>query len=151
MKDDTIFTEDDISQGEQYGTLGPGYFASRRICEKAMAEYEAHHLKPLVEKIGKEIVDDLWRTIEDCLWSDTELNLQGHMWRQVDEIVIAILSNEYPWIAKRYALGERYDCDKVRRSLAMSIRDELSLAINTDLEIENAQLRKEIEHLKRYR
>lgn len=148
---DEIFTAKDILDGHRHPTLGPVYFAARRICETAMAEFEAEHLKPLVEAFKKEVETQLWESIHDSIWSDTEMNLQGTMWRMVDEIVRCILSDNRPWISQQYALGERYDCEAIRKTLALSIKDELASAFHADLQVENEKLRKDLEWERRHR
>ena len=146
-----LITAQDIADGEQYRALGPAYFTSRRICEQATDGFTAEHLKPLVKTISDEFADKLWTLVEDALWSDTETNLQGRMWRMVDEIVQGILSDKHPWIAEKYALGERYDCEAIRKALALSIKDELGAAFHADLQAENERLRKDLEDCRRWR
>lgn len=77
------------------------------------------------------------------LWSDAEMNLQGKSWRMVDEIVRGILSGE-KWLIERYALGDRYDCDKIREAVARHIPREIMQARIADLEAENERLRKDL-------
>lgn len=148
---ETAFTSEDIAEGSSYGALGPAYFASRRVCEKAMEGFTAEHLKPLVKTVTDEFSEKLWTLVEDALWSDVEINLQGQMWRMVDEIVQGILSDHQPWIAKRYALGERYDCGEIRKALALSIKNELGAAFHADLQAENERLRKDLEDCRKWR
>lgn len=148
---ETAFTSEDIAEGSRYGNLGPAYFASRRVCEKAMEGFTAEHLKPLVKTVTDEFSEKLWALVEDALWSDVEMNLQGQMWRMVDEIVRGILSDSYPWIAVKYALGDRYDCGDVRKALALSIKDELGAAFHADLQTENERLRKDLEDCRKWR
>jgi hypothetical protein len=151
MTDIGAFTESDMAEGEQYPTLGPAYFAARRVCEEAISAFEAEHMKPLVEKFQKSVADELWTVVENHLWNDTESNLQGKMWRMVDEIIKGILSGGPPWVAERYALGGRYDCDAIRKALALSIKDQLGEAFHADLQEENEKLRKEMEYLRKMR
>lgn len=155
MNDEAVFTAEDIADGQRYLTLGPAYFAARRVCEKAMADFEAEHMKPLLKTITDEVSDKLLALVQDHLWSDAEMNLQGTMWRtmwrMVDEIVQGILSDHHPWIAQKYALHDRYDCAAIRKALALSIKDELAEAYHADLLAENEKLRKDLEWERRYR
>lgn len=50
---DTI-TEEDVAASKGYESLGPAYFASRRIVERFMASFEAEHFKPLIDKAAKD-------------------------------------------------------------------------------------------------
>ena len=147
---ESIFTPADLSEAEQYPTLGPAYFAARRVCEEAMVAFQAEHMKPLVEAFRQKVADELWTVIEDHLWNDTESNLQGKMWSMVDDLVEGILGDHRPWIVNQYALGERYDCKSIRKALALSIKDELGAAFHADLQDENERLRKELEDARRW-
>ena len=137
------FTDDDIRQGAEYPPLGPAYFASRRIAERFMEAFQAEHFKSLVGKFEKEFSDRLWTSMSDHLMSDTESNLQGEMWRQVDTIVSGLLSGER-WVMDRYVLGKRHDCEKVRTAVATHIPREVMDGRLLDLEEEVRGLRESL-------
>ena len=145
---DNVFTEDDIAQGKEHAVLGPAYFAARRVCEAAMQDWEAEHLRPLVENIRDKVTDTLWDTIRDSIWSDTEMNLQGKMWDMVDRTVKALLSGER-WALERYCLGERYDQEQVRAAIARHIPEEIKGARIADLEALVEKQKRDIEWLRR--
>jgi len=151
VTEETVFTPEDFAEAERFTTLGPAYFSARRVCEQVMSAFEAEHMKPLVTAFRKEVESQLWESVHDHLWADTESNLQRTMWRMVDEIVHGILSDDRPWIAERYALGDRYDCAAIRKSLALSIKDELGATFAADLQAENEKLRKDLEWERRHR
>ena len=132
MNNDTM-TAKDIAEAEKYSSLGPAYFAARRICERAMVAFEAEHMKPLVEEFAKQVQDVLWDSVRDSLWSDVEMNLQGQMWDLVDNTVKALLTGER-WALERYALGSRYDCAAIRAAVASHIPKELQDPRIADLE-----------------
>lgn len=143
-----IFTDEDMKQAETAPTLGPAYFASRRAVEQAMRGIDEGHGKPIIKMFTDELCDRMWTIVQDSLWSDTEMNLQGQMYRQVDEIVRGILSGE-KWIMDRYLLGERYDCEKVRAVVAKHIPAELQDKRVADLEEEIKSLRESLKWAQR--
>lgn len=124
MRAEQVLTADDFLQGERSPTLGPTYFMARRVAERAMAAFDPEMMKPLIEKAARDFENELWSTVQSSLWGDTEMNLQGEMWRAVDQIVLALLSGE-PWAINKYALGSKYDCEKVRITVATHIPKEL--------------------------
>lgn len=138
--DEDLITGEHVAESAKWGNLSPPYFAGREIAERFMAKFEDEHFKPLAEKFANQFRDQLWGDISAWLLADTESNVGGAIWRMVDQIVQEILSGASPWIAKQYALGERYDCEKVRAALAKTIPKELQDARIADLEAEVAKL-----------
>lgn len=132
------------ADAEKYKTLGPAYFAARCVVEQAVAPFTADMMQSVVKEIADKLYTQLQDIIEDALWSDAELNLQGKMWRMVDETVQALLSGE-KWAVERYCLGSRYDHDKVRAAIARHIPEELQNVRIADLEQEVADLKKSLE------
>lgn len=145
-----MITDEHFKEGEQHPTLGPAYFAARAIAERFMASFSEEQFKPLIDNFAKEFNDRLWNDLESSLLSDTESNLQSSMWRMVDQCVAAILSGER-WVMEKYALGSRYDCDKVRETVAKCIPAELQDNRVTDLEAEVERLRREVQFLRNIR
>ena len=144
-----MFTEDDIAESERCETFGPAYFASRRFAETFMAGFEAEHFKPLIKKLADDVHDRLWSDVVTHLASDTESNIQGEMWRQVDATVNALLSGT-PWALKRYVTDQKYgDGEAVRAAVAKLVPVELQDKRVADLEQKVAELKKEIEFLRR--
>lgn len=143
-----MFEADDIEKGADHPTLGPAYFAARKTAERFMADFAAEHFKPLVEEFTKEFRDRLWTNIDDWLLSDTENNLQSHMWRHADNMVKYVLAGD-DWAMKKFALGERYDCERIRKAVAKHIPKELQDARIADLEAEVEKLKKDVEFYRR--
>jgi hypothetical protein len=135
-----------IDQAEGYEVLGPNYFAAREVAEKFMEKFEADHFKPVIKKIADELYSQMQDSLESYLLGDVESNIQGTIWRQIDDSVKAILSGE-KWALNKYMLGERYDCDKVREAVAKVIPKELQDARVKDLEAEVQRLK---DSLQRY-
>lgn len=133
-----------IDQAEQYPVLGPQYFVARKVAADLMAKFEAEHFKPLIAKFTDEFRAALWPAVEDHLLSDTEDNVQGTIWRRIDETVEALLSGE-KWAMQRYALGGRYDASAVRAAIAAHIPVELQQARVLDLEAELAEVKASLE------
>jgi hypothetical protein len=138
-----------IEEGEQSPVLGPAYFDARNVAERAMAQFTAEHFKPLVDKIVDQIRDTIWTDVQAWLLSDTEMNLQGEMWRMVDASVEAILGGSQ-WALKKYALEGRHDHEKIRAAVAKYIPKELQDMRIADLEQEVAHLRERIDAQRRY-
>jgi hypothetical protein len=142
-----------FEKGEQNPVLGPAYFSARDAAEKFMAGFEAEQFKPLLEKFVKQMSDQftevMWEKFQEWLIDDTQRNIQGAMWRDVDAILIAMLGGEQ-WILRKYILGERYDCEKVRATLAALIPAEIQEKRIADLEKENKRLRESLEMSRRY-
>lgn len=128
-----MFAEEFVIEGQKSPALGPAYFDARRVAERFMAQFEAEQFKPLIDKFTKEFADEMWKSVSDWLLSDTESNLQSELWRIADNCVKAILGGER-WALEKYALGERYDCDKVRETVARHIPQELQDKRVADLE-----------------
>lgn len=133
-----------LDEAERHPELGPHYFAARETAEKFMAQFEAQHLEPLLKKAAESFHDRMREDLENFLLSDVESNIQGTIWRQIDDSVRALLSGEQ-WALKRYALAGRYDCEKIRATVAKHIPAELQDARVSDLEAEIDRLRKELE------
>ena len=139
-----------LDQGANYPGLGPHYFAARKTAEEFMAKFEPEHFEPLIKKAADAFYSSLQSSLEDCLLSDVESNIQGTIWRQIDDSVRALLGGER-WALDRYALGERYDCDKIREAVAKHIPAELQEKRVADLEAENKRLHEDNENLRRFR
>lgn len=137
-----MFSEKSVEDAAQYDTLGPTYFEAKAIVEKQMAKFEAEHFTPLLKKFAAQFYEKLREDVHNHLLSDTELNLQGEMYRMVDACIEALLSGER-WAIERYALGS-YRQEKVREAVAKHIPRELQDARIADLEKEVARLRKDL-------
>ncbi len=145
-----MIEQEHIEEAASYQNLGPTYFAAQAIANRYMAQFEAEHFKPLADTFAEQFRDKLWGDLYAWLLADTESNLQSAMWRMVDDCVKAILSGE-GWAMKRYALGEKYECDKVRETVAKHIPAELQDKRVADLEKENKRLQEELNWLQRMR
>lgn len=145
-----MFTDENIAEGEKSPTLGPAYFCSRDVVERAMAGVQSSDFKPILDSIVKQISDHVWTKMHDHLLVDTEMNLQGAMWSQVDDMVKHILAGE-KWAMEKFALGARYDCEAVREAVARYVPAELQDARVADLEKQVAELKKDVEFYRRER
>jgi hypothetical protein len=126
-------TTEDIAQAEHYESLGPGYFAARRIAERLMAGVEAEPLKKVAQKVVDDIQTAVYEYVEDHMRSDMESNLQGHLAGMVDDTVKALLAGE-TWAMNRYPLSKRYDAVDVRAACAKHGGEPLLMARIADLE-----------------
>ncbi len=145
-----MFTEQELQEGQKYQALGPHYFSSRRIVEGAMQSLSDRDMQEVIKTFVDDAYRKLQQAVEDSLWSDAEVNLQNQMWRTVDEIVKGILSGER-WAMERYALGPKYECDKIRKAVAKHIPDELAAARIADLEAELARVNEDLKRAREWR
>lgn len=145
-----MITDAHVAEAEKFQTLGPAYFCSREVVERAMAGVQASDLRPLLDAFVTQFSDAVWSGMQDHLLNDTEMNLHGAMYRQVDDIVKYMLSGE-KWAVEKYALGDRYDCENVRAAIAKHLPDDIRNARISDLEAEVERLRKDNEFLRRMR
>ena len=137
-----------LDEGAKHPVLGPHYFAARQVAEEFMASFEPKHFEPMVRKAADAFMEQAQEALEAWLLSNVESNLRGTIWRQIDDSVKALLSGER-WALERYALGSRYECDKIREAVAKHIPEELQDARVKDLEEEVARLRKDLEWARR--
>lgn len=137
-----------LDKAAEHPYLGPHYFAARETVEKFMAQFEPEHFEPLLKKAAETFYSQMLESLQDHLLSDVENNLQGTIWRQIDDSVKALLTGER-WALERYALGERYDGEKIREAVAKHIPVELQDARIKDLEAEIEKLHKDISYLRR--
>lgn len=133
----------DVDEAVAFEALGPHYFSARRFADDLTNQFTESHFKPLLDEFAKAFNDKLWTTVEDSLIADTSSNVQSHIWRTVDQIVQGILSGER-WVVDRYALGERYDCEKARATIAKHVPKELQDARIADLESELTRLKEQL-------
>lgn len=137
-----------LDAAAEYPGLGPHYFAARSTAEKFMADFQAEHFEPLIKRAAEELYDKMLTSLHDHLLSDTESNLHSFMWRQIDESVKALLSGER-WALEQYALGARYDHEKIRAAVAVHIPTELQDKRIADLEAKVAEQNETIKFLRR--
>ena len=137
-------TPDDVDHARHYETLGPAYFAARRVAEKVMAGVEAEPLQKVAAKVVDDVRDAVYEYVEDHMRSDLESNLQGYLVDMVDSTVKALLTGE-EWAMKRYPLSTRYDAVDVRAACAKHGGEPLLLARIADLEKRVGEL---MEHLR---
>lgn len=131
--------QEHLDKGAEAPVLGPVYFSARDFAERLMANFDEAAFKPLLEKAAKDFQQKLWDDVQDHLRLDSECNVQGFIWHEVDNIVKYLLSGER-WAMERYALGPRYDCEKVRAAVAQHLGPELLAARVKDLEAEVKRL-----------
>lgn len=139
-----------LDEAAKYPELGPHYFAARKTAEEFMAKFEPEHFDPLIKKAADAFMMQMQESLEGWFLGNVESNIQGEIWRRIDDSVRALLSGER-WALERYALGSRYNCDKIRAAVATHIPAELQDARLKDLEAENDRLRKDIEIMRQYR
>lgn len=140
-----IFTLEDRENSDRYDSLGPEYFAARRMARRFMEAFGADNFKPLIDEFTKRFNDELWTGVVASLIDDTESNIQLETSRMVEGTVRAILSGER-WALNRYVLASKYDSGSVREAVVKHIPKELQDARITDLEAEIAQLRSDLKY-----
>jgi len=123
--------------------LGPHYFISREFAERIMSGDHEYGLAEIIDKAVKDFRDKLTDAVQSSVMSDVECNVQGEIWREVDAIVTAILGGEQ-WALQRHVLGDRWDCEKIRKTIARMIPDELYSARIKEMEARIEQLEKDV-------
>jgi hypothetical protein len=145
-----VITANDMEQGSIFAGLGPAYFTSRRIVEKAMESLGDPELDGVTKKFINEIYTKLQEKVQDWLWTDTEANLQHRMWQTVDQIVTGLLNGD-KWVLNHYVLGDRYDVEKTHKKIAEYVGDEVVQAHIKKLEGDIKKLNDRIKYLEMYR
>lgn len=124
------------------------------MVQRYVEHFKAEQFQPLIDDITKTATDKIretiWDDVQTFLLSDVESNLQGAMWRQIDDSVEALLGGK-EWALNRYALRDRYDSGAIREAVAKHIPLELQEKRVADLEAENKRLRDDLEFYRRAR
>ena len=144
----SAITPEDVAQSDGYETLGPGYFAARRIAEQLMAGVESDPFKKVAEKVTDDIRTAVYEYVEDHMRSDMESNLKSHIVDMVDSTVKALLTGE-KWAMERYPLSTRYDAVDMRAACAKHGGEPLLMQRIADLEKEQERLRQHLEWARR--
>ena len=144
-----MFNDDDVKNGTDSLILGPAYFDARRVAERFMAKFEAEQFKPLIDKMAETFSERLWADLQSSMLSDIEMNIQGEIWRMVDNCVEALLSGN-GWALEKYVLAGRYNDAEIRAMIAKHIPAEIQDARIADLEKENARLNDSLSRIRRY-
>lgn len=141
----------DIEQAENgYETLGPAYFAARRIAEGVWRGSDEQPFKGVAKKAAEQVREVLYDYVETHMLSDLEVNFQGALYRLVDDTVKALLIGQ-SWAMSRYPLSTRYDAVEVRAAVAKHGGEPLLMARIADLETEIARLNADIAREREYR
>ena len=111
------FDTDVIVQANECPTLGPEYFAGRRIAERMFRNMEPEFFKPFVDKAADEMADALWDKVRDSLLMDTEYNVHGAIRHMVEQTVFALLSGQQ-WAMERYPYEGYSSGAAVRKAIA---------------------------------
>jgi len=138
-----MFEADELAINDRHPTLGPAYEAAKKSAERFMQAFENEHFKPMLDKFASDFRDRMWSDVVSFFLCDTENNLQGEMWRHADNMVKHVLAGD-EWAMKKFVLGERYDCHKVRETVAKHIPKDLQDARVADLEAQVEQLKRDI-------
>ncbi len=147
-----IFTDDDMAQAEGYSTVGPQYFAARRVVGSAMAAFTEEHATEIAKGVYKILMDEVYtkfqEVLEDSILSDAELNLQNTIRNMVERTIIALLSGE-EWALNMYPLAKTYDREKIIKAIAAHVPDEVMQSRIAALEKECADLRRTLDFYRR--
>ena len=136
---DPIFTDEDLQDAVRCPTLGPAYFAARRMAEALMAGTESSPFQSVAKKCVDDIQTAVYQYAEDYLRSDMESNLQHHMRDMVERTVTALLTGE-AWAMQQYPMSQYHDGEAIRKAVAQHGGEPLLTARIADLEKEVARL-----------
>lgn len=142
------FTDEDLKEGESYPSLGPEYFASRRVAEGVMAKFEPEHFKPLIDEFIDKFRERLWDDVRDNLIDDTEQELGSAVSAMVEGTIRALLTGDQ-WAMNRYPYCDYRDGEKIRKAIAEHSGDEIAARRIADLEKQVAQLEDSLGHYRR--
>jgi hypothetical protein len=142
------FTPDELEEAAKYGSLGPEYFAGRKVAEAFMAKFHEDHFKSMVDEFADQFRDKLWSDIADFLLADTESNIHSGIVRMVEGTIRALLTGE-EWAMQRYPFCDYRDGEKIRKAIAEHSGDAIAQARNADLEKQITSLRSDLERARR--
>jgi hypothetical protein len=129
-------------------SLGPHYKLSRDFAEKIMSADNESGLSAIIAEATNQFHSKLSEVVQYHVLSDVECNVQGEIWHEVDYIVTAILGGEQ-WALQRHVLGDRYECAKIRATIAIMIPVELQGKRVTDLDRELTEANRQLEWARR--
>jgi hypothetical protein len=138
--DEVGFTPHDVLEGEQCATLGPAYFAARRMSETIMAKMEPDILEPLIKQFSDALYEKASEAFTEHLLYDAEQNVQGGIWRMVDQTVTALLTGS-EWALERYPLAKYHDGQAVRKAIFEQCADRMQNMRIVELEAEVERLK----------
>lgn len=144
-----MFNTEDLQESEKSPFLGPAYFDSRRVAQNIMDKFEADNFKPLLEKFSENFADVIRKDMENYILTDVECNIQGEMWRMVDNCVEALLTGK-GWALQRYALTDKFDGPVIREAILRHASEELKGQRILDLEKQIESLKKDLKNRDRY-
>lgn len=142
-----VFTDEDLQKAETAPTLGPAYFAARRMAEALMVGVEPSPFAVVAKRCVDEIQTAVYQYAEDWIRSEMEDNLRLHMSQMVEGTVRALLAGE-TWAMTQYPLSKYHDGEKIRAAVAKHGGEPLLMARIADLE---AELKRVNETLSYYR
>lgn len=134
-----VFTDEDLQKAETAPTLGPAYFAARRMVEAIMAGTEAAPFATVAKKCIDEIQTAVYQYAADYLRDDMESNLQHYVRDMLERTVQALLTGE-PWAMRQYPMSQFHDGEAIRKAVAQHGGEPLLMARIADLEKEVARL-----------
>lgn len=134
-----MFDKKYLDEAKGYETLGPAYFDARDVAKRLVSKIENEDFNGIIEMASEKFTTKLRTDVQDFMLADIENNVQGQLYRMVDNCIDALLTGE-AWAMKRYALEGRYDNDKIRKAILDHVGAEIKTERITDLEKENARL-----------
>lgn len=143
-----MFHEEFLEEGEKHPTLGPSYFEADVIAEKIVSKFNETHFQGLIDDFTKKFNEDLWSDVENFLLSDTQSNIQNHIYRMVDNSVEALLTGK-EWALTRYVLNDRYNSVDIRDGIFKIVPEELKEQRIKDLESELKKAKEDVEWFRR--
>ena len=141
---DDLITDEMKQDAEGCPTLGPAYFAARKVVAEVCEGLDEEPFKELFSTFADKLNEQLQSRLEDHLFTDTEDSLYQKVWHMVDQIVRGLLSGE-KWVMDRYALGTKYDCEAIRAELVKHIPKEVQDKRIVELEEQVDRLKKDLQ------
>lgn len=138
-----MFKDEYLKDGEKFPELGPSYFEARDVANSILKEVKWDFFDKIIKEASDRFYVSLQSDVENFIQSDTRSNIQGHIYRMVDNTVSALLTGE-KWAFHRYVHTRNFNGEKIRKKIMETAPEEIKLGRIADLEEENRRLEKEI-------
>ena len=129
--------------------LGEPYERASKKAAEMLEGFEPEMFSSIIDDAVKEFQNKLWDSVKDWLIDDTENNVQSHIWQTAERTIEAILGGN-EWAIKRYVMGSNIAHEEIREALAEKLAPELIPARMADQQSKIEELRKSLEHARRY-
>lgn len=136
---------EDVSEARAYETLGPVYFAARRVAEGFLKGADLAPIQKITTSVVDDIRDGLYEYLEGHILSDLESNIQGHVQRLVENTVEALLTGA-DWAMRQYPLADYSRGERIRAAVCKHGGEGILQTRIAELEAEVERLNKSLSY-----